>query len=343
MTWLLAACAGDASGDGAAVLFPPPPVARLADSVDTIRLARAYRRADELPRLRSLLVQWKGELVAEEYYRGATRATRANIKSASKSVLSALVGIAIAQGRIRDVHQTIGELLPAETRALDSLKRSITVGDLLSMRAGLQSTSFGNYGAWVNSRNWVRYALARPMVAEPGGPMIYSTGSSHLLSAILTRTTGMSTYRFAERNLARPLGIPLRPWLADPQGIYFGGNEMRLTPRSMLRLGELYLHRGRAGARDVVPSWWVDSSFVPRTSSRFNRHQYGYGWWSRRSHGVDIRFAWGYGGQYIFIVPELELVVVMTSDATSERERGHNAALHRMLDEEIIPSVSTID
>ena len=336
------ACTGSDARE-APYLPPPPPVARLAERIDTNRLNNAYRRAAELPRLRSLLVQWRGDLIGEQYFGGATRSRRANMKSASKSVVSALVGIAIERGKIRDVHQTIGELLPRETRGLDSVKRAITVEDLLSMRAGLQSTSFENYGSWVSSRNWVRNALARPMVADAGGPMIYSTGSTHLLSAILTRNTGMSTHAFARRHLAQPLGINLRPWLADPQGIYFGGNDMYLTPREMLAFGTLYLERGSVDGTQVLPAAWVDSSFVPRTSSPWNGNRYGYGWWSRSAHGVDIYFAWGYGGQFIFVVPSLELVVVMTSDASTRRERGHNGDLHRMLAMEIIPAVSTID
>ena len=141
--------------------------ARGAERLDTALLHAAYARAAELPRLRSLLVSWRGELVGERYFRGATPSTPANIKSVSKSIISALVGIAIAEGRIRGVRQTIGELLPEATRGLDARKRAITVEDLLTMRAGLESTSFGNYGAWVSSRNWVRDALRRPMVAEP--------------------------------------------------------------------------------------------------------------------------------------------------------------------------------
>lgn len=290
--------------------------------------------------MRSLLVHWKGDLVRETYFFGATPAGRANIKSASKSIISALVGIAIGQGRIKSVHQTIGELLPSDTRGLDSVKRAITVEDLLSMRAGLQSTSFDNYGTWVTSRNWVRNALGRPMVAEPGGAMVYSTGSSHLLSAILTRVTRMSTYQFAQRNLAAPLGITLRPWQTDPQGIYFGGNDMYLTPRDMLKVGTLYLNGGRVASRQVVPSAWIDSSFVPRTTSPFNGNRYGYGWWSRSAHGFDIRYAWGYGGQFIFVVPELQLVVVATSDPNASRYWGHTDALHALLEDEIIPAVT---
>ncbi len=199
--------------------------------------------------------------------------------------------------------QTIGELLPAETRGLDSVKRSITVGQLLSMRAGLQPTSFGNYGAWVTSSNWVRNALSRPLVDEPGGRMLYSTGSTHLLSAILTRATGTSTFSFANQNLARPLGITLRPWQRDPQGIFFGGNDMYLTPREMLRFGNLYLRRGQRDGKQIIPASWIDSSFVARTTSPFNGNSYGYGWWKRSAQGHDIHYAWGYGGQFIFVVP----------------------------------------
>ena len=313
----------------------------MAARLDTARLGAAFASAAGMPRLRSMIVQWKGEIVGEQYYGGATRTTRANIKSASKSVMSALVGIAIAQGKVAGVHQPISQLLPTETRGLDSTKRGITVGDLLSMRAGLQSTSFDNYGAWVTSRNWVGYALRQPVVAQPGegSPMIYSTGSTHLLSAILTNVTKSSTHAYAQRVLARPMGITLRPWTRDPQGIYFGGNDMFMTPRDMLKIGALYLNRGRVGGRQVVDSAWIDSSFVMRTTSPWNGNRYGYGWWTRYAHGHDVRFAWGYGGQFIFVVPTLELVVVMTSDAESRREGDHNRALHRLLEDAIIPAI----
>ena len=339
---LLAAtgCAGaDAKPDPT---YVPPAVARrvLADAIDTVRIARAYHRASMLPRTRSLLVHWNGDLVRETYFGGTTPATRANIKSASKSVISALVGIAIQQRKIRDVHQTLGRLLPVETRGLDSVKRAISVADLLSMRAGIQSTSFDQYGSWVSSRNWVRDALRRPIVAEPGGPMIYSTGSTHLLSAILTRVTGMSTYEYARRELAGPLGIDLRPWQRDPQGIYFGGNDMYLTPRDMLKFGLLYLNGGEARGRRVLTRAWIDSSYLPRTTSPYNGNRYGFGWWTRQAHGFDVRFAWGYGGQFIFVIPDLRLVVVATSDPNASRYWGHTDELHDIVENEIIPAVS---
>lgn len=333
----MAACTGADARDPVERPARVAPRAPLS-TPDTAQLAAAFDRAKDMPRLRSLLVQWKGEILRERYYGGTTRATRANIKSASKSIVSALIGIAIARGHIRGVEQTIAELLPTETRGLDSVKRAITVGELLSMRGGLQSTSFDNYGAWVTSRNWVDYALRQPIVADPGGPMIYSTGNTHLLSAILTRSTKMSTYRFAERHFARPLGIALRPWQTDPQGIFFGGNDMYLTPRDMLKVGTLYLNGGAVNGRQLVPRAWIDSSFAPRTTSPFNGNQYGYGWWTRRAQGYDVRYAWGYGGQFIFIVPELQLVVVATSDSDAQREGGHTWALHALLEQEIVPA-----
>ena len=318
---------------------PPPPKREVAATLDTARLEQAYARAAELSRLKSLIVQWKGEIVGERYYHGATRQSRANIKSASKSIISALVGIAIAQGKIEGTNQPLAELLRAETRALDSTKRAITVGNLLSMRAGLQSTSFENYGSWVTSRNWVANALRRPLVAEPGGEMIYSTGNTHLLSAILTRKAGMSTHQFAQRYLGRPLGIEIRPWQRDPQGIYFGGNDMYLTPRDMLKIGTLYLNGGAYQGKQIVPRAWVDSSWTERTTSPWNGHRYGYGWWTRTAQQHTVRFAWGYGGQFIFVVPELQLVVVATSDAETARDGNHTWTIHRILEDDIIPAV----
>jgi CubicO group peptidase (beta-lactamase class C family) len=308
-------------------------------TLDTAALTRAIARADQLPRLRSLIIQWNDSIIAEKYYGSAGPNRRTNIKSASKSIIATLVGIAIAEEKIGGLDATLGELLPAETRGLDSTKRSITVGDLLSMRAGLQPTSFGNYGSWVTSSNWIRNALSRPMVDEPGGRMLYSTGSSHLLSAALTRATGMSTFSYARAKLAAPLGIELRAWQRDPQGIYFGGNDMYLTPRDMMKIGTLVLNRGQWKGKQVVPSSWIDSAFVPRTVSPFNGNSYGYGWWMRQAGGHSVHYAWGYGGQFIFVVPSLDLVVVMTSDSESTRDGGHNRELHRMMEEEIVPAI----
>jgi CubicO group peptidase (beta-lactamase class C family) len=323
-------------------------------------LDSAYARAAALPRLRSLLVWHDGRLLRERYYRGATADRPANVKSASKSIVSALVGVAVAEGRVAGVGQTLGALLPGAVAALPAAQAAhagaVTVEDLLTMRSGLASTSGAFYGRWVQSPNWVQAALRRPVEApagHAGGPMIYSTGNTHLLSAALTRATGQGLPAFYARALARPLGIAPRPWPADPQGVAFGGNEMRLTPREMVTFGRLYLERGRAPAgtpaagRQLVPAAWVDSSWAPRTRSPWSGEAYGYGWFLRTTApeapglpAYDVRYAWGYGGQFIFVVPALGLVVVTTSDPDAPRDRGHLGAVQGLLDRWLVPAAA---
>lgn len=309
----------------------------------SLNLDAAASAASKLPRLHSLLVSWRGELVLERYFNGARPTRLANMKSASKSVISALVGIAIDRGHIPSVRQPIGsyfqDLLSADK---DPRKRSITVEDLLTMRSGLESTSSRNYGAWVLSGNWVRYALRRPLVSQPGASMEYSTGNTHLLSAILTKASGKSTWQFAQENLAKPLGFSLPQWPRDPQGVYFGGNDMLMTPRQMLSFGQMYLNGGRLDGRQIVPSQWVEHSLVVRTTSRRdNERYYGYGWWIRELGGQQTFYAWGYGGQFIFLVPALDLVVVTTSSSTPGTERrDHLRAIYDLVERYIIPPVA---
>jgi CubicO group peptidase (beta-lactamase class C family) len=308
--------------------------------------------AKTLPRLRSLLVSRRGERLFERSYNGARLDGPANIKSASKSVISALVGVAIDRGLIPGVQTPIATYFPELRQAADARKREITVEHLLTMRSGLEGTSNRNYGAWVTSRNWVSHALARPMFADPGEEMEYSTGNSHLLSAILTKATATSTWQFANETLARPLGFTLAQWARDPQGIFFGGNDMLLTPRQMLAFGELYLNRGLAGGRQLVPAAWVQASCEGRARNRrpgnpafdaangfdpLRDRKYGYGWWVYDILGFDTCFAWGYGGQYIFVVPTLDLVIVTTSSPdVSEERRGHRRELFGILEELIV-------
>jgi CubicO group peptidase (beta-lactamase class C family) len=286
-------------------------------------------------------VSINGERIEERYFNGAGPSDGANLKSASKSVLSALVGIALDQGYLQNVHDTIGQFFPQYLDPEDEpAKQEITIEDLLTMRSGLETTSNRNYGRWVQSSNWVRHALSRPMADEPGGRMIYSTGNSHVLSALLTESTGMSTLDFARRYLADPLGIRIRSWMRDPQGIYFGGNEMHLTPRAMLEIGELYLNRGRVGDQQVVSESWIRESLEPRTQSRWSGREYGYGWWIRTLAGHRVHYAWGYGGQFIFVVSDLDLVVVATSSASPGRgRRSHLLAIYDLMEQDLLPAV----
>ncbi len=313
------------------------------DTIPAFKFGSAVERAGTLPRLHSLLVSWNGELVLERYYNGVRPNRLANLKSASKSVISALVGIAIERGDISGVDQPIAEyfaeLLSNED---DAPKRNITIENLLTMQSGLETTSNRNYGAWVLSPNWVRFALRQPIERTPGTRMEYSTGNTHLLSAILTQATGRSTLAFAREALAEPLGFRLAPWPQDPQGIYFGGNDMQMTPKQMMAFGELYLNRGHADERQIVPARWVDASLEPRTrSTRERGRYYGYGWWIRTMAGFETPYAWGYGGQFIFIVPELDLVVVTSSSSNpGSSRRGHLRRVYNLVENLVVARVA---
>jgi CubicO group peptidase (beta-lactamase class C family) len=308
----------------------------------TLRFETALAVAKDLPRLHSLLVRRRGELVLERYYSGA-RATRpANIKSAAKSLISALVGIAIDRRLIPGVETPIVTWFPELKKDRDPEKQRITIEDLLTMRSGLESTSNRNYGAWVHSRNWVQHALARPLINAPGTQMQYSTGNSHLLSAILSSAARTSTWQFANDALAGPLGFTLPRWPQDPQGIYFGGNDMLMTPRQMLAFGQLYLERGRLAGRQIVPEKWIERSFVARGRSPISDQEYGYGWWMRDLSGHRAYYAWGFGGQYIFVVPDLDLVVVTTSASTvAEDRRSHRRNVFDLVEYLIIEPVAS--
>ncbi|MFN3765726.1 MAG: serine hydrolase domain-containing protein [Aliihoeflea sp.] len=290
--------------------------------------------AESLVPLQTVIVARDGEIVAERGYRGNSVTQSTNIKSASKSIVSALVGIAIDKGVLEGPEQKIAPLLADDLPDdADPRVQDITIGHLLSMQAGLGRTSGGNYGRWVSSRNWVRAALSMPFDDEPGGRMLYSTGSTHLLSAILTRETGRSTLELARDWLGALEGFRIGSWERDPQGIYLGGNQMAMTPRSLAAFGELYRNGGETpdGER-LVSADWIETSWQARTNSRFSGDGYGYGWFLREIAGADVGYGWGYGGQMLYIVPELDLTVVMTSDATSPSARsGHRNDLHALL------------
>jgi CubicO group peptidase (beta-lactamase class C family) len=290
------------------------------------------KAASELPRLYSLVVSQRGSVIFERYFNGRRATSPANVKSASKSVISALVGIA-ADRKLLSLDQPISTHFPD----VPAEKRAITVEDLLTMRSGLESTSSRNYGAWVQSSNWVRHALAKPLVERPGSQMIYSTGNTHILSAILTKATGKSTWQFAQEALAKPLGFALAQWPRDPQGIYFGGNDMLMTPRQMLAFGELYLNEGQVGGRQIISKDYIEETFEPRGRSRISGREYGYGWWIREMAGRETYYAWGFGGQFIVLVPSLDLVVVSTSAATvSDDRRDHRRTVDDIIENLII-------
>lgn len=315
--------------------------ARLTGALDTALVQEVSSEARDIGSLRSLIIQQNGEKLVEEYFRSGRAGRAMNTKSASKSIISLLAGIAIDKGYIGSVEDSISTYLPEYFENIeDSLKRSITIKDVLTMRTGLETTSFHNYGAWVMSDDWVAFALNQPMDDRPGGDMRYSTGTSHLLSVIITKATGMSTRAFAEKYLFGPMDIEAGGWDRDPQGYYMGGNNLALKPGDMLKIGQMILNGGTWEGQRIISREWLADSFKTYTRSNYNPYDYGYMWWNRKVAGYQTYFAWGYGGQYIFMIPELDAVVVMMSSlANASQSRSYKEPVFDLLRNHIIPHV----
>ena len=181
------------------------------------------------------------------------------------------------------------------------------------------------------------------MVAEPGTEMLYSTASYHILGHLLTRVAQTDLHTLAQSRLGDPLGIDIPPWVQDKQGRYLGGNDMQISPLGLFRFGEMYRRGGDWDSRRILARDWITQSWTPMTNSVETGHGYGFGWFIWFAGGQQIFYARGYGGQMIYIVPELELTVVITSDprlpATLD---GHLGALNRLLTDSILPAAQSL-
>lgn len=296
-----------------------------------------------LDQCHALLIRQSGQTVLSEVFRGPGIARAVPIKSVSKTIVAALTGAALDRGEIASVDATLGELAPRLIPAsADPKVAEITIAHLVTMQAGLERTSGANYGGWVSSGNWVANALSRPFVAEPGARMLYSTGSFHILGAVLAEVSGQSLLTLARRRLGQPLGIEIPAWTRDPQGRYLGGNEMALTLEAMVRFGEMYRLGGRIGETQVLSRDWVAQSFERRTQSFFSGLDYGYGWFLGEGAGVRYALARGYGGQIICVAPEVEMTLALTSDPTRPaRSGGYFGDLQRLIEQQILPLAKT--
>lgn len=302
------------SGLGAMVAtsrLATPALAQADPWADVAAAARA------LPPLHSILVARNGETVLAEGFRGPGLDGLANVKSVSKSLVALLLGAAIDRGVVPSVEATLGEVAPGLIPSgADPRVAAITLEDLVTLRAGLERTSGESYGAWVSSPDWVADALGRPFVAEPGGRMLYSTGSVHVLGAALAEASGETLLTLARDWLGRPLGIDIAPWTRAPEGYYLGGNEMALTPRAMLRVGEMVRQGGVWEGAQVISRDWIEASVRPVTRSPYSGLSYGYGWFLGDTNAGPMALARGYGGQVIAATPGGAMSVAITSDPT---------------------------
>lgn len=288
----------------------------------------------------ALVIHQNGQQRLAEAFRGPALSRAVPIKSVSKTIVAALTGAALDRREIPSLDTPIATLAPdLIPRNDDPRINDITVEHLVTMQAGLERTSGANYGGWISSGNWVANALARPFVEDPGRRMQYSTGSFHILGAVLSEVSGESLLSLARSRLGRPLGIEIPAWTRDPQGRYLGGNEMALTHDAMIRFAEMYRLGGRWNGTQVLSADWVRRSFEPRTRSAFSNLQYGYGWFLSTSQGTEYALARGYGGQIICLAPSLGLSMALTSDPTRPaRSGGYFGDILTLIEGTILPT-----
>lgn len=277
-----------------------------------------HDRAFGFDQMRALLVAVDGKTVVAAARGGYALGRAANVKSVSKTLVATLTGVAIDRGALEGPDQPIAPLLRDWIAPYaDPRVEAITIDHLLTMRAGVERTSGPNYGRWIASADWVRDALNRPFVAEPGGRFLYSTGSYHLLGAALTAATGRSLHALARDWLGEPLGVALPRWTTDPQGRFLGGNEMAMAPDALLRFAEAW----RVGG--LVSPAWADASWTPRTVSPFSRDAYGYGWFLFDTPGGRrVAYGRGFGGQIVAVAPDARLSLAIYSDPTRRARSG---------------------
>jgi CubicO group peptidase (beta-lactamase class C family) len=279
-------------------------------------LAQAAHEARyNLPTLYSLLVIRNGHIVFEEHYRGHTSGDLYSVRSVTKSVTSTLIGIACQEQLLVGLEQKIGALLPEYIGAdAEPRKRQMTIKDVLAMQAGLHWDNADEWNLY-GSEDWVAFTLNRPMVATPGTRFTYNTGLSQVLAAILTKTTQMPMSEFARERLFRPIGIQTLEWETDPQGLTIGGFGLSLTVEDLAKFGYLYLHNGQWDGQQIVPMDYVQASTTAWSAGGFPEdNSYGYQWWVTEEAGYRAFFAAGYGGQYLYVVPELDAIVVTTAN-----------------------------
>ena len=304
--------------DGAAGLTLPWRLAEpRAVGMDEGALRSAERRAAGIDRLRSFLVVRRGRLVLERYYEDASRDELADVRSVTKSVVSTLTGLAVDRGYLTGLDATLGDILPPEVADLDDVERGITVRNLLTMSGGWAWTEQGaiGYNQWIVVGDHVGYLLDKPHVATPGTTFAYNTASAHLLGVALAQSAGKSLPALADELLFGPLGIADRAWEPMGDSDANGGAGLDLRPRDLARIGQLFLQDGWSGTDRILPDGWVSQATTPYYDwvepSGPTHVSYGFLWWTDEEH--DAYFAWGYGGQFIYVAPARDLVVVTTT------------------------------
>ncbi len=297
------------------------------NNIDDQLLFEAVEKVEQDRGILSLIVYRNSDIIVEAYFGKGGVDSLHRTKSVTKSVTGILIGMAIDQGHINSINETVGDYLSDYLTPEDSIIARVTIRELLTMSGGfdwneLTDTDWIYWNNWIRSEDHFIYALHVPIIHEPGTHFTYCTTGCQILSGIFTEATGYTLKAFAEEFLFTPLGIEGdRPWSADHQGFNYGGVTLQLKARDMLKIGQLYLNMGQFNSQQIVSREWVETLYSPQIDTHHTMpysSQYGFLWWIGEQQGTEYYFANGYGGQFICIFPELELLVIAQSELNNE-------------------------
>ena len=301
------------------------------DHIDVSQLIQAQDWiATERNFIDSFQVQHCGQDIVTGYYNDYDAETLHELQSATKTYSAMLVGIAIDHGHIAGVWQPLSELLPDHAHLLTGEKADITLEHALTMTTGLRWVDFGvdnSFDRIDQASDSVEFILSEPLDSSPGQTFFYNTGSSHLLSAIVQATTGMSAADYAEQQLFGPLGIQCYTWPALDDGVNQGGWGMEMLPADFAKLGQLMLDEGVWDGERVVSQAFIDAATAPQVDNGYGG-SYGYQMWIETNlfDEDDLAAARGYGGQDCFVLEELDMVATFTGDIMHPAEMAEDVA-----------------
>lgn len=291
---------------------------------------------DESSLITSFLIAQNDKIVFEKYYNGSDPTQTTNIQSVTKSLISALTGIALREGYIEGVDQKLSDFFPSYfPREDDALKNDLTLLHLLTMSAGFQWDS----DEPMYRNDPIEAILSQPLETEPGESFNYNSGLPHILSVIIANQSGISTREFAERYLFEPLKISMVQW-NSVHGYQNGCCELWVTARDMVKIGVLYLNQGKWEKEQLIPSDWVQESTKFHIETDDGKG-YGFYWWLTTINDYDVISALGWGGQFIHIIPDLNLVIVGTKNISELPE--NDPYEYELIEKFVIPSFENIE
>jgi len=320
-------------------------------NIDGAQLTVAFDEMKKVEGALSLILCREGTIVAEEYtyYNNYGPDSIKNIMSVTKTFTGVLIGLAIDKGYIESVNDPISKYLTGVVTFPDDIKASITIDQLLKMSFGhaWNGTSVSSLfmECFFESEDNLQFIIDLPLVTTPGTVFNYSDGASHLLSAIITEATGENTLDFARENLFNPMGIIEFEWSTDDRGYPIGAAYLRIKPHDMVKFGNLILHKGNYNGSQVVPEAWIDEMTSTKISTNNDvpyGPEYGYQIWLGNAGGHSYYMAMGWGGQFIFIIPDQQLVVTATcwtANLTDQQAGEHWMSIIRIIVEKIFPAV----